>query len=341
MVSAARAVRKARSFLGRIAHDPRRHGPGRHRGFDQFRQPRNCGDDDVERTGPLRDARERRAEHRRHAADFARAAAGQHEDKRRIGEPALGFLSVRAQPRDLLGERVADKGAGWPAQPAQGLRLERQQREHVVDVRAHGARAAGPPGPNRRADVIDDRDGGCARAHAPRHAMGEFRAVDDHQHIGPGGNHRVGRLANARKDFRQARRDGGKAHDGQFAERERAFHAFGRHMVAADAGKARAAAGRTAQRRDQSRAQAVAQFLARHQEDMRAVRIAGSRRLAHDAVPAASPTTNRPARSARATRSAGSAIMVSSAMTAMPASPARAAPSTVFGPIDGRSKRRS
>ena len=51
------------------------------------------------------------------AADFAGAAARQHQQQRRIGQSALRFLGVRTQSRDLLAQRMADKGARRSAQP--------------------------------------------------------------------------------------------------------------------------------------------------------------------------------------------------------------------------------
>ena len=101
--------------------------------------------------------------------------------------------SGRSEP-SLLDQGMADIAAGRPAQPAIGLRLERQQRQHVIDIAAHRARPARPPRPDRRRDIVDDRNRGIAGAHAPRHAMGEVGAVDDDENIGRGLQHRVGGL---------------------------------------------------------------------------------------------------------------------------------------------------
>ena len=59
---------------------------------------------------------------------------------------------------DLLDQRMADIAAGRPAELPMHAGLERQQRQHVVDVAAHRAGAARPPGPDRGRDVVDDRD---------------------------------------------------------------------------------------------------------------------------------------------------------------------------------------
>ena len=98
---------------------------------------------DEERT-QLREAVQALEGHRRHAAEELREAAartGEHEAAVRRG-------------------------------------LERQDREHAIDISAHGARPARSPGPYRRRDVIDDRNRRRAGAHTARHAVGEIRTVD-------------------------------------------------------------------------------------------------------------------------------------------------------------------
>src|SRR5438445_691412 len=50
-----------------------------------------------------------------HATDFARAAAGHHEQDGRVREAPLGLLRVGPQAGDLLAERMAHKRAGRPA----------------------------------------------------------------------------------------------------------------------------------------------------------------------------------------------------------------------------------
>ena len=63
------------------------------------------------------------------------------------------------------------------------VRLEGEQRQHMVHIGAHGARASRPPGPDGGADIIDDRQARQAGAHPARHAMREVGAVDDDQRI--------------------------------------------------------------------------------------------------------------------------------------------------------------
>ena len=60
----------------------------------------------------------------------------------RGGSPSRRALSSRLGRRSLgdLGQRMADIGAGRPAEPRMRRRLERQQRQHVIDV-ARASRA--------------------------------------------------------------------------------------------------------------------------------------------------------------------------------------------------------
>src|SRR5665213_3033573 len=182
---------------------------------------------------------------------------------------------------------MADIGAGRPAQFAHHLRLERQQRQYMVNVAFHRACAAGTPSPYRRADVIDSRDPRRAGAHATRHAMSEFRTVDDDQHVGRGRHHRVSGVANAPYDFREARYDLDKTDDRKLTERKQAGHAKRRHLRAADTGKSRPGIA-PPYGGDQRGSEPVARLLASHQKDMRA----------HRAVSAGVPMTKILARSA-------------------------------------------
>ena len=95
---------------------------------------------------------------REQPADLARAAARQDQDKRRIGTPAPRLVGVRTQIGQALDQRMADIDAGRAAEPPMRRRLERQDRQHAIDIGAHGARAPGPPGPDRRRHVVDDRN---------------------------------------------------------------------------------------------------------------------------------------------------------------------------------------
>src|SRR5262249_1159113 len=106
---------------------------------------------------------------------------------------------------------------------------------------------------------------------------------------------------------------------------------FGRHVRAADARKMHLPVCALLDCRDQGCAEPVARFLACNQKNVRA----------HLSGPDDTPRTKISARSAALTNCSASATMVLPATTAMPARPAAIAPSTVLGPIDGKSNRRS
>ena len=57
----------------------------------------------------------------------------------------------------------------------------------MVDVARHLAGAPGPPGPDRRRHVVDDRQIRPAPRDPLRHLVREIRAVDDDEHVGLGG----------------------------------------------------------------------------------------------------------------------------------------------------------
>ena len=92
--------------------------------------------------------------------DLRAAAARQHDQQRRVGrEPqalASGAVSSVGDPGQRSIERMADVAAGRPAQALVRGGLEGQQRQHMIDVGAHPARAARPPRPHAGRDVVDD-----------------------------------------------------------------------------------------------------------------------------------------------------------------------------------------
>src|SRR4051794_4460336 len=78
---------------------------------------------------------------------------------------------------------MTDIAAGRTTQPAVFLRLKRQQGEHVVDVAAHRARTAWPPGPDRGSNVVYYRNRWIADADPLGHPQRKIGAVDDHENI--------------------------------------------------------------------------------------------------------------------------------------------------------------
>ena len=113
-----------------------------------------------------------------------------------------------------------------------------------------------------------------------------------------------------------------------------------RHLVTADAGKNARRATRSRSARIKRAAQPVAGDFRRDQEDGR---IGGARRPFDRRRSSGSRGLHAHSEYARRIRlandPAGSAMMAAPATTASPASLARATPSTVLGPIVGRSKR--
>ena len=185
--SAARAIAERRPLLGRIDDHARLHRPSpRSPPATLVLQMRNRRHDHLECADAILEQRDRLA---RRPPVIRRISPGRlpgrtsstgGSARRRAASSALGRSSF-----NLLDQRMSDIAAGRPAEPLVHLRLERQQREHVIDIGAHGARPARPPRPDRRRDVVDDRDRRRAPAHAPCDPVGQVRAVDDDEHIRP------------------------------------------------------------------------------------------------------------------------------------------------------------
>ena len=170
--------------------DSRRARPARgeraHVAFD-MRQGRQ---NDLERARLALGGGDRRAEIGHQSRNHGAARAGQGEDeRRRRGAPAR-LLGARPQFGEPLDQRMADIDAARAAEPRMRFRLERQQRQHAIDIGAHRPRPARPPGPDRRADVVDHRQVRQRAADAARDAMGEVGAVDDDERVGARGDDR-------------------------------------------------------------------------------------------------------------------------------------------------------
>ena len=139
------------------------------------------------------------------------------------------------------------------------------------------------------------------------------------------------------QDLRQLLHDRRQSHDRQLLDRKQRRQSFARHRLAADAFEADGIAETLAQHLHQVGAEPVAGFLGRDQEnpspDIRRLR-------ARAITPAARSRKGRRRRRPRS-RPAARRQWCCRRRSAMPASCAAAAPSTVLGPIVGRSKRRS
>ena len=73
-----------------------------------------------------------------------------------------------------------DRDAGAPVD----LLLERKDDQHAVGDALHGLHPSRPPGPQLRADVVDDRH--AELAHRVRQPEIEVGKVDRDEHVGPG-----------------------------------------------------------------------------------------------------------------------------------------------------------
>ena len=177
---------KGRELGGLADHDARLDRPacGARAHFAlHMRQGRQ---DDLERAAIARQQRQRARRNRPSAArspsgasPAARRTSGGSAARRRASS-AFGRNS-----REPLDQGMADIDAARAAEPRVRGRLERQQRQHAIDIGAHRLGAPRPPRPDRRADVVDDRQVGQRAPHAPRDAMGEVGAVDDDERVGP------------------------------------------------------------------------------------------------------------------------------------------------------------
>ena len=118
--------------------------------------------------------------------------------KRRRASSAFG-----PQLAEALDERMADIAARRPAQLGMDGRLERQDGHHPIDVAAHSARPARPPRPNRRRNVVDNRNRRRQTSHPARHPMGEIRAVDNDKRVRSRGDDCKRGFTDAAKNLRQ------------------------------------------------------------------------------------------------------------------------------------------
>ena len=216
-------------------------------------------------------------------------------------------------------------------------RLERQHRQHVIDVAAHRARAARPPGPDRRATHSRRSGYAAQRARTWRAtrwvksglsmmtSTSGFAAIDG-----------VGGLADAAQDHRQPARDGGNADDRQIVDAETGWQALRRHGVPPTPAKTTRPAARRASAR-------ISAAPSRSPDSSAATRKTCGRDAAGSSRLSGRQCRRRKSwrLSAAARPAAGSAMIVAPATTATPASPARAAAFDRRGPIAGRSKRRS
>ena len=246
-------------FLG-LRQQARRDRPAAQGALQRRLHAGRDGNADIEIWKIAHQYRYRLAIERRHALHLGDAGAGQNEQQR--ARP-LPFAARRMDRRvagefvQLLDERMADVNASGAAEAHMRLRLEGQQRKHAIDIFAHRSRASRPPGPDRRAHIIHDRQARRRAANAARDAMGEIRRVDDDKTVGLIRQRRARRFVYPRNERRQSRKNGKKAHHGDVGIGKEGLQPLARHRLAADAGKCHVGP-RGAQCAHQRRAQDVA-----------------------------------------------------------------------------------
>ncbi len=211
---------------------------------------------------------QRLAEHGKHAAHFAGAAAGQYGKDRRVGRKAMACperRAVAAFGADIDG-RVADIGAG-DAEFGEERHLEGQQRHDVIDPLLELAGAERTPGPKLGRDIMDYGDAGAAQMMGEPQA--EARRVHGHDRVGLEPAHRSGRFVEASDDARQMGQHFGEPHHRQIAHGKQALEPLALALRTADAGKADAPARLALERGHQPAGEIVAGRLARNDKDQR------------------------------------------------------------------------
>src|SRR5690348_8676187 len=166
---------------------------------------------------------------------------------------------------------MAHIGAGRPSQFPMDFGLERQQRENVIDIAAQLLGAAGPPSPNRRRYVLDDRNLRSDAMNAPRYSTGEGRAVDDDKGMRSPRDDLRGCEPDQAQYRRQTARYGTKADDRQVADRIKADQAFLAHLASANAGEAYLSVRALSQCAHERAAELVARFLGSDDEQIEGV----------------------------------------------------------------------
>ena len=262
----------------------------RHRGQEQ---PQPVAALDQQADGVAKDGRQ--------ALDLAASRPGQHEQRLLVlgGRLASLRLDVRCvQDAGVGGQAVADIGARRPAEARQGFRLEGQDAQDMVDIGPHRRGALGAPGPDARADIVDDGDARIDPSHVAGDAQGEFRAVDGDQAVRFGGGDGAGRGSDADQQARQVASDRGGAHQGDRRGVEQRLQPHGLEVATADADQLDGPAGQRFHSANQVGAEEIAGLLAGDQGQP------DGRPVGHGAGVPSRPTTKRPSVSARSIVSA-------------------------------------
>ena len=173
---------------------------------------------------------------------LAAPAAGQDADQGRVGGHAVAAAKARAIAAlpGFLGDRMADEAAGQPV-ALEERRLERQQRQQVVDVAGEARGALLAPRPDLGGDVVHAQRRQAAEA--ALQAQREARRIDRQHQRRPAPPDLADRLAQPLREARQVRHDLGEADQRQFLHREQADQAALGHARPADPEELEAVAG--------------------------------------------------------------------------------------------------
>ena len=223
--------RESRTFQRGVRNDLRRDRPVVGQACDQFGDVGHGGQGHTSIRIDDFDTPERRTDHRDQTRHFrlARSRQGQDQRARAVHHLAFGIS------RQRFGyHRMPDKIAGHSCGGHQG-RLERQQRQNVVNDLCHFRSAARTPCPDRRRNIMDGFQVRTLLFHQGCDAQAEIGAVDGDQGGGGCCDDRLGGFGDSAFQGCIFRQDFGDAHDRQLGHREPAGHALTFHQRPADA----------------------------------------------------------------------------------------------------------
>ena len=178
-----------------------------------------------------------------HPPDLAAAAARQHQQHRRIGAAGARLVGIRAAARPIARSADGRHSCRAARRAAMHLRLERQQRQHVIDI-ARAWRARGPAATPRPTARRSRRSGSTAPALRTRRAI---RWVKSGLSMMTSTSGRAATaasrdLADVAKDRRQTASSMPKPMNAKSLMRDQRLRALRRHLAAADADQIASAA---------------------------------------------------------------------------------------------------
>jgi hypothetical protein len=198
--------------------------------------------------------------------DLVRAVARQQAQERRIRRQLVA--SPEARPVGalihLLHDRMPDEAARH-AVTLKDRRLERQERQQMIDVARELERAFLAPSPCLRGPVVH----ACqwATREPSLQAQAELWRIDGQHHVRPATLDLMRGLAQPAPQARRTRQFLAETKPHRLLHRERAAQATARHVRAADAGELEPARRLLPERLDQTSADRVARRLTREQKN--------------------------------------------------------------------------